>query len=414
MSNVKTFGCASCGAQLNLNNVRNGQVACEYCGSINLIERITQNAQILDKQNINSGFELIATKAVLHRRILNILAQEPFAPLDVFENVKIIKEERICLPVFMYSVSATANFMFEQGIEKKRQEPYSTKKGIKYRTVTYTDWMPQTSAVSVTGVYFSPGSKAYSKLFADFSRHLDVSGLIDVEELQFPSDVIMLEFNYPMAASYAEYVDPLVESAMKQRAESALAGRKWRNGQMQGTSARKDEVQRVYYPFYHIIYEYNEQSYDVYVSHDGNHVHYDRTVIDPNRQAKAQQFQDAIARIKTKGIGRWIGLIAGGLALSMIIISLFAVLAESIDNLAIDAIGFVSGMLLFSAAIVFPLIQIIKLKKNSNQLKAAERAKLGRYMKEYTDRRDVFLDKKVALHGIYESVSGDASAFILD
>ena len=89
---VKAYVCSNCGAALNLNKAAGNRVECSYCGTVNQLENMVKNNEILAKDNINSGVNLYASMSLRHKKVLDIIASEQASPLDVYQRATIVKE----------------------------------------------------------------------------------------------------------------------------------------------------------------------------------------------------------------------------------------------------------------------------------------------------------------------------------
>ncbi len=389
---VKAYVCSNCGAALNLNKAAGNRVECSYCGTVNQLENMVKNNEILAKDNINSGVNLYASMSLRHKKVLDIIASEQASPLDVYQRATIVKEEHICVPMFLFMASGTGTYSYEIGYQRERQKI----QGDSIVTERYTEWSPVSSAVSCSETYFVCGNKDLKGVVDQFPDLMTVSDLIDIEDLELPADVQMNKFNYPQATAFENDVKPRAEALLKANAENSIRNQNTRNGHI-SSNVRIDTVQRVYLTLYRITVQYGEKLMTVWLDYKGRYSRYDQTFVDPMRKSQIDAQNAVINSIKPKGKGLWIALII----VSVILILICLCLNGALKLLA----------LLPVAGIVFPIIKMVNNNKDYNAKISAEREKLEEILKPFTMATRAFIEKQVALNGIYQSVTGDATAF---
>ena len=111
MSNSETVTvqgliCSNCESPLKIPKNSKGHVKCPHCKTDQIIQGLVKNAEIAAKENINSGLPLNSTPATLHRILVLSLCNYTALPLDVFEKAEVIREERYCVPAYVFIAMA--------------------------------------------------------------------------------------------------------------------------------------------------------------------------------------------------------------------------------------------------------------------------------------------------------------------
>ena len=390
---VKDFRCNGCGSPLKIPKNSREPVRCPSCKTECVIERLVQNAEMAAKENINSGISLTATPAVLHRQLVKLLCESPTIPLDVFDKVEVIREERYCVPAYCFYCNGSASFTYEVG--NKRAQTYTVDRGdsVEVREKTRTEWTPGSSTASVSPTLFAPGNRKTASQLKYFYTNLDPKKLVDYEHLEFPSDVVTCNYDLPQPAAFTEYVVPLVEKMLAEKAKTSISKLNYTNFAMGGSNIQKDVV-RVFLGLYHIVFKYGDKEYSVWATGDGGRAFHEGlptdTQIEKALKEKKREKEQVLAANPEPDTSLpfsfWACLIGG----------------------------------FFSAGITFLVaIAIYKTHKNKSkeakEQKAVAEAKYEKEVSELTAKASTvvqeFKAKKQALRGIYEKVSGDASAF---
>lgn len=280
---IRDFHCNNCGAPLEIPKNSKGKVVCPSCKTECVIEGLVKNSEILSKENINSGIMLQSEPATLNQRVVEILTSSPAMPLDVLEKAVVTKEEHICVPSYLYYCNASAAFTYEAGNIREHKTAIDRGDYTQVEKEQYMEWSQMSSTASTTATLVASGNREYSDIVRKLYMHLDPNALVDIEDLEYPFDIQTSVYNLPQAAAFNEYVKPYVEKLLEKKAEDSLNGKTYRNISMGGSNVQKDEVIRIFLGFYHIVYEYNNKEYSVYVTGDGKNYVYDDVPTDPER-----------------------------------------------------------------------------------------------------------------------------------
>ena len=372
------------------------------------------NSNLVDSsgKNVESGIPLTASPAILHRKLVSYLMESPNMPLDVFEKGEVVREEHYCVPAYQFSYNATASFICQVGNTERVQEQ-SYEKGFLSDEVSHvittkdvTKWTPMSSSVSLSGVLFTPGEKKLApqiqKLYMQLDPNHLSSQLIGSEELDFPPDAETYGYNLNQVAAFNEYVMPLVNKKLQQDANNSLAGKKIKDFSMGGSNIQKDII-RVFFGLYRIVFKYDDKEYSVWVTGDGENAFHEGMPEDTQRKKTLEDKQFSMREELSCIPEPKTGVLTLGIVASVIAGIILAIQVHPIFL----AVG-LAGIIIFS---------ILRSKaRNPYELQWAETE--GRWQKEINDfdaqLKNVlqqFKSQKKALHGVYEGVSGDASAF---
>lgn len=375
-SEVKSFCCTNCGAPLEVSKGHGGKVTCPYCKTVCVIEDFTQNAQIKEKNNINSGLPLTVPQDRLHTLILKELTAEPGMPLDVLENVTVQKEEHLCIPAYVFYCNAMGSFTYEVGNERKRV--------VDKKEETYTEWSHQSSMTSAAHTVIVSGSKEQEELVETLYADLSPSSLVDVESLDFPADTESFSYDLPEVAAFSQYAKPVVEKQLQKQAEQQVAGGQTRNFNMGGINVQKDSAVRILLGVYHLVYTYQDQTYEIYVSADGGKHIASGHPVDAGRKEKYAALQKEIKELDGRGVG-------------MILLGIIALLA-----------AFAFWPLLILGAILL----VVGVRRTLKYIKLADAKK--EELKEFMDQRsnaiNNFAQCGKPLNGVYVNLPLDAEA----
>jgi hypothetical protein len=394
-NSVKDFKCNNCGASLPIPKNSKGRVKCPSCKSECVIEGLVKNAEMADKENINSGYPLFASSARLHKKLLAFLSESPSLPLDIFEKGEVVREEHHCVPAYLFYCNGTASYTYEAGNVRKQVVVRDNGEKSWEETRSHTEWTQMNGTANASATVFTSGSKTLAQQVNKLYMFLDPNKLVDYDELEFPHDVVTYDYNLPQAASFNETVKPYVEKVLERKAEKALAGKNYRDLTMGGGSRiDKDEIVRVFLGLYRIVFKYEGKEYAVWVTGDGENGINEGMPVDLERQKilaeKQKAKEQALANItapKTGWLtfGMWVCILACWLVIPII------------------------------GAIIFGVLRHKK-KKGFSTKKAEVEASFQREIDRFTAQsKDVlaqFKNQKKGMHGIYEAeVTGDASAF---
>jgi LSD1 subclass zinc finger protein len=406
---AKSFKCSGCGSSLPIPKSARGVVKCPFCKTDNLIESLMKNAEIASKGNINSGLPLSATPDVLHDKLLSILWDLPYAPLDMFDKIDVVKEERHCVPAYLFSCTGTKSFSYEKGVD--RQQTYTDKDGDR-RTETHTDWVPVATTASITSSVFAPGEESLANLIEDLYMQDDqvklVSQLVDIEKLEYPSDVETHDFDENYIKSFNKYVKPVVEKQLMNKANDSIPDYT-RNAVSHGENISKTWI-RVYLGLYCVVYKYNNTEYKMWTSGDGKKAIYDDLPYDEKYENELKNYeqnighrQSELSRIPSGKTG-WL---ITGILVSIIMIVMAFNNEHLIEYKAILLV--VAGMLTTICILLFPrTIRNSKIYTHQRELakNAVDNAKneLEVHKTLQAKSRNKYKQEQNRLKGIYANV----------
>lgn len=401
---VRDFRCNNCGAPLKIPTNSSAPVRCPSCKTECLIEKAIKNAELAAKENIESGIPLTATSAKLHRAVISVLAKSPAMPLDVFEKVEIILEERYCVPAYVFHCNGTESFNYEVGNE--RSQTYTVNKGdsVEIREKTRTEWTPSNGTASVRKIIVAAGNKDLAKQVQGLYANLDTKKLIDIEDLIFPTDVNTSNSNLPLTSAFNEFAVPVIESELKIKAEEQIAKQTTTGLSFGGATIQKETV-RIFLGMYRIVFRYEEKEHSIWVSGDGSRRWWNEGVPEDSTQKLAinnikQDMDNALSAVPVPTttiftIGLW-GSIVGG-----IIIALNS--------------GFVWIVIGIIGAIVCGVMRgkvMDSYNEQCSEIKAKFDNEIGEIKAASENVVQQFKNKKQPLRGIYQNMlAGDESAF---
>lgn len=389
---LRAYVCSNCGAPLDLKMQKGGIIECDHCGTMFKPDNMVRNNEILEKENINSGVMLKSPRSQLHKRVFDLIAGVEASPLDVFENLTIVKEEHVFIPMYLFMVSGSGTFNYEIGQRRQRQ----VREGDYMVTQNYTEWTPVTQAVSCNKTYFVCGNNDYKKIVDRFPVLMNSGDLIDIEELEMPADAETASFNYPKAAAFENDVKPQANAVLKNMAEGLLNGRNWRNGNIT-SNIHQDDLQRVYLALYRLTLKYGDETVTVWIDYKGRYAVADKPIVDPEREALISGQRKAIGDVKPKGKGGWIAL-----AVVCAVLMPVCLLLTGAEKLL---------ALIPLAGLIFAIFKMASGAKGYKAKLKAEQSKLQALLVPFERAKEDFAKKKVAFKGIYSSLSGDESAF---
>jgi hypothetical protein len=288
-----------------------------------VLDGIIKNAEIAAKEDINSGIPLTATPEMLHRQLVSLLSESLDIPMDVFDKLEVVREERYCIPSYHFACTGTASFTYESGVQRKQTYTVDRGDSTEIREKTYTDWVPSGSSVDVTEDVFAPGNKDMASQIQKLYMHLNPNKLHDIQELEFPPNVKTYGYNLPQPAAFNGYVKPYIDKILEEKVYYNVAGKNIRNLDINGSRIQK-EIIRVFLGLYSVVYKYGDQEYTMWTTGDGQKVLCDELPFDTQRGQKQEVAELAKAMIpqkKKEGTGWFIfGLLAcvAGVIMSLV------------------------------------------------------------------------------------------------
>jgi len=393
----KGFKCGRCGAPLPIPKNSRGRVRCPSCKAESVIEGLVKNAEMADKENINSGYPLSATAAMLHKNLLACISQSPSIPLDIFEKAEVVREEHYCVPAYLFYCNGTASYTYEAGNVRQHKTAIDLGDKTRVEKENYMEWTQMNGTVNASATAFASGNRTAVSQIKELYMFLDPNELVDYDELEFPPDVVTYDYNLPQAAAFNEHIKPYVEELLKEKTLKALQGKEYRNLSMGGGSRiDKDEIVRVFLGLYRIVLIYGGKEYTMWAIGDGKKIINSGMPVDLERQKILEEKQQAKKRAienitapKT-GLFTFLGIVCIPLALVTFGVSLIG-------------------------TIVFFILRSQK-RKTFGTKRAEVEAQFQREIDSFTAQAQEVLEQfkrqKKGMRGIYRAeVTGDSSAF---
>jgi hypothetical protein len=418
---VRDFRCTGCGAPLPIPKNSKGHVKCPSCKTECVIEGLVKNAEISAKENINSGISLTAPSALLHRHIVKSFYDSSSIPLDIFEKAEVIREERYCVPAYCFYCTGTASFTYEAGNIRQHKTAIDLGDRTRIETQNYMEWTQMSSTASASTTLFVSGNKEFSSQIRELYLLQDPNQLVDIEELEFPPDVVTYDYNLPQTASFNESAKPYMDALLRNNAEASLKGKTFRDLTMGGSNIQKDEVVRVFLGLYHVVYKYGGKEYSLWTTGDGQKILCDKSPSDEQRKKTFEEKKEEKERAKAAIPSAKTGLLGCGMIifflgfLIMVPVGIYTILqALQPEESRRGTQDIIIGISL--------LIGFILLYKPFSKRENAYKEKCEAVQKEIDDLQkefdaqvpavvQQFKNQKKALRGIYQNVSGDAAAF---
>jgi hypothetical protein len=365
---------------------------------------------------------LTASPAVLHGALVSLLSESPDIPLDVFDKIEIVREERYCVPAYCFDCNATASFTYEAGSEHRNKTAVDLGDRTRVETDYYTVWNHGSSNASITATYFVSGNKKMAAQIEKLCSHgIDPKQLIDVNELNFPSDAETYEYNLPELAAFNEYVKPYIEKELESKAENSVKDSYVRGLKMGGSNIQK-EMLRVFLGIYHVVYKYGDQEYSMWVTGDGKTYCHDGLPMDLERKNEYQLKvkKAAYARAARDGYD---GEIKKTISVAEIVVAIIIWVGSILVMSALDmesskfVLGVISVTLFIALCSLPDIFRIMKNKRIQAEQDEYDESvidaetDLKNFEAQLPNAIRQFKAQKKALRGIYENVTGDPSAF---
>ena len=440
---AKNFRCNGCGESLEIPQNPRGIVKCKFCGNESVLDGIIKNAEIAAKENINSGIPLSAFPATLHQQLVKILSESSYIPLDVFDKIEVVREERYCVPAYCFEYNGDAPFSYEEGKQDTRQEKGFSGDNETITTIKEVKWHTERGTASVSGTLFISGNKKMAPYINEMYIETDHNQFIDFEYLEFPPDVKTLEYDLPQLTAFNEHIKPIVDDLLYEEGKKALQGTSYeqyiprggaygvtytRDFKMSGSKIQK-EITRVFLGLYRLVYKYGEKEYEMWATGDGERVLYDDLPEDMIRKQTISNRKETLAEKKKEY--KKMPTSNKGCLITFFVVSIIALLVLSgiIINTVVNEYWMFERnwpelIIPLCIILIINIICIVLLPSTNRKGKEREekRAKVLSEINafetefaEYSNQPNIvaqqFKSHKKALRGIYEKVSGDASAF---
>jgi hypothetical protein len=401
-----------------------------------VIEGLVKNAEMADKENINSGFPLLASPAKLHRKLVSLFYESPNIPVDVFEKSEVIREEHYCVPSYLFYCNGTASYTYE--VCEIREQTVVRDNGEKSweETRRHADWKHMSGTIDTSKMLFASGNRQAAPQVKELYMFLKSEKLVDYDELEFPHDVVTCDYNLPQAASFNEYIKPYMETLLKKQAEEALKGKETRGLSMGGSRIDKDEPVRVFLGLYRVVFKYDGKEYSMWARGDGEKIFYNE--LPTERQEVLAEKEKILAekeRIlterqkvqeeKKQALDSMPFNKTGLLIFGIVVCVIAAFITFYFSAVIWWGVGFSAVAVLFG--VLFPRTrkkgkeydaQRIGPGKDLEEAKTAveESKKDLEEIRKYFENLlpstvQQFKSQKKALHGIYKNVTGNADAF---
>lgn len=430
---VKSFRCSGCGESIKIPNNAKGKITCPACKTECSLDGIIKYAESAAKENIKNGIPLTATAPMLHQQLVNTLSKAENMPLDVFENIEVIREEHYCVPGYFFEYNGEAHFSYEQGKQETRQERGFSGENETITTIREVKWHTERGPASVSGTLLTSGNKKVAQYINKMYSDTDHSKLVGLDYLDFPSDIITLDYDLPQLAAFNENVKPIIDELLEEEGKKALDGTSYEEyiprGGSYGVTYTKDfkisgskiqkEITPVFIGLYNIVYKYRDQEFSMWVDGEGKKVVYDEVPVNMYASERKQlkdvldeknKLHSAIPSNKT-------GLLIFGIivCLGALAFSVYSIISNGLSNLflIIGLVSLVGGFLCFKF-----FSSVRKKGKERDKQRANAKDEIDNAQKaiddfeaQFPNTIQQFKEQKKALRGIYGKVSGDASAF---
>ncbi|MCL2087916.1 MAG: zinc ribbon domain-containing protein [Oscillospiraceae bacterium] len=403
--------CNKCGEKL-----QEGGGFCAGCGTKANSGGTTGTIVNLSNENIESGVPFTVSPASLHNIVAAVLSKAPNIALDVFEKVKIVREEHHCVPAYWFDCNGTAKFSYEFGkIKKWQEEGYA--KGYEigkfdsdtYHTITThtgIDWIPTNGETATRETLLAPANKEFIEQIQSLYLGFDFNNFIDFHHLNLPADTKTHSVDLPVSLAYNEYVTPHVKKKLEEKAEQSMTSHTLsRSLQMLGENISKEKPICVFLSIYRVVFQYNTKEYSVWVNGDGSLWFFNETLPeDENRKSEINKYNKTLEDKNQE------------------LLSL-----PSIPDVKSDPsfIWFVLGILTYGiGSIVWIYLKVTRTKKRkeSEIIRQANESKENKIKPEIAiiERKinsfntciaEQYKSRKKALAGIYEDIPIDTQAF---
>lgn len=417
--------CSNCGE-----NLSEGVAFCAKCGA--KVGGGTVPAQEAPKpsakDNVEGGIPLSASPAVLHKKLVSSLCEAPSLPLDLFDKVEVIREEHYCVPAYCFHCNGTESFNYEVSNERSQVVVRNTGEKSWEETRKHKEWTPSNGTASVMQTIFASGNRKMAPQIEKLYTYFDSKKLVSAEELAFPGDIVTLNSDLLQSTAFNEFAVPRIEKELKRKAEEVISKQITTGLTMGGANIQK-EAARVLLGLYRIVLKYGDKEYSVWMTGDGQRAYHEGLPEDTQRSIdidnKKEAMEEELAAIADSPVAqnglkpsvkRNVIPIVSSVVIVIVLINLLSYFFR------IGTLGRPLQLLILIGGIGASILWVIirsKKKKTEKEENEAKRAQIkARYQSEIDQivaRSKIvarqFMSQKKALRGIYEGVSGDASAF---
>ena len=283
---IKSLNCPNCGAKLSVTRNTTDVVFCEACGTKCVITGLNVNEEILKKNNINSGIPLVEASSKIHQSIFEFITMSKNFPIDVLENLEIKAVRTVCVPAYLFTVSAFATYTYEAGNVRQQDNVATDRNG---RVVTqhtnYTEWTQMSSIANDTRTVIVSGNSVYMNVINTLYGSLNPAKLVDIEFLDYPSGTVTEAFDVPYVSAFTSYVRPAIDKYINESALQSLQGKTYRNFAVGKANIQKEYEARVSLGIYVVDCVCKDQQFSMYFNADASN--YLSTVNYPEDTARA-------------------------------------------------------------------------------------------------------------------------------
>ncbi|MCL2844091.1 MAG: hypothetical protein FWE23_01360 [Chitinivibrionia bacterium] len=400
---IRDFTCPSCGEPLPIPKNSKGHVKCPSCRKELVIEGLVKNAEVAEKENIAFGIPLSASSAKVHAELLYALSKELYVPLDVLDEMEVVREECHCVPAYCFECEGTGSFTYEEGSERKETVYH---KGRSTGEKTHIDWRTIKDEVQFTETVFVSGEKNFGDRIAN--TYMQLSGdnlsrqLVDFEDLEYPSDVKTYKYDLPQTTAFNDYVKPRAEAHIKSKVENILKSKQHARNLNFGGNRIDKEVKRLFLGLYGIFFTYKGQGYSVWQTGSGDAYCYDKLPLDEQRKKKHEDLKAALKAIPENNTAL------------LVFFLIVCLIGAAISHFGASSILWAGIFLACSGLLALRLPFTFKKGKARDEKRAEAKENLDKFEQEWLNIVKKRKEEMKALHGIYERFSGVEEAFDFD
>ena len=262
--NLSNLTCPSCGSPLTIPNNSTGIVYCGSCGNRCMLSGMDVNAEILKKNDINSGVPFKGSRKAVTQVIVHHVTSSKYMPADLVDELDVVKEELICVPAYLYYCSAMASYSYELGVTRERPVVESDGKDVDVTYEKYTEWTRMSEIASDSSTVVVSGNSDYLTIVDNIYSDLNPSALVDVEDLTYPLDADTVVYNVPVITAFNEYVKKKVSERLSETARNSIKDSKTKSFKMGSVNIMKDQETRIMLGVYDYTVSYKDNYYHFY------------------------------------------------------------------------------------------------------------------------------------------------------
>ena len=283
MSTIISLSCVNCATPLKIPK-NSKKVQCPSCLTECIVDGFSKNAEIIAKDNINSGIPLSATPDILHNKLAQILLDSQDIPIDVFEKIVVVRANQHYIPAYMFHCNGTSSFTYEAGVSRTE----TIVENLKNVEKTYIEWHPGSSSAAVSQTVIASGNRDFDFVINKLYVNLNSNKLVDIEDITISDNVDVHNYNIPEFSAFSENVVPVIDNMLNNKANESVSKLNVRNLTMGGSNIQKDVI-RVILGLYNIVYTYKDKEFSIWFSGDGVYMYYDNIPTDHERIRKRDE-----------------------------------------------------------------------------------------------------------------------------